>query len=236
MWIGLPVEYCWQLKYWSNEMRNKKSAIFLGFGMVFLLYAIFGRYLVLPGYLAGLEAGGGTLDGATQIASPWKVVRYLLWAYSFKLGIYFIILSAVTRTEMPFRRKWAVGIGGFIFIGFAYIPLPEPSSMVFGVVGALMTLLMIYIFMRWARERKNLEPPRRTASDLRMAGTFFFAMATYTLCPLLGVKAFALSPEKMIQYSLQSEAASFAFHLLIELALGWILIGMSYNRNYLERN
>lgn len=73
-------------------------------------------------------------------------------------------------------------------------------------------------------------------SDLRMAGFFFFAMATYTLCPLLGVKAFALSPEKMIRFGLQTEATSFAFHLLIELALGWILVGLSYNQRMSERN
>ena len=63
-----------------------------------------------------------------------------------------------------------------------------------------------------------------------MAGYFFFGMATYTLCPLLGVKAFALSPEKMIQYGLQGEAASFAFHLLIELVLGWIFIALSFRK------
>jgi hypothetical protein len=53
-------------------------------------------------------------------------------------------------------------------------------------------------------------------------------MATYTLCPLLGVKAFALAPEKMIQYGLQAEAASFAYHVLIELLLGWLFTAISY--------
>jgi hypothetical protein len=88
-------------------MKNKKTSIILiGLGVLFLLNAIFGRYLVLPSYLAGLEAGGNTLEGASQVASPWKIVRYLLWAYSFKLGIYFIILGAIARTDMPSGRKW----------------------------------------------------------------------------------------------------------------------------------
>ena len=96
-------------------MVNKKANIILiGIGILFLLNAIFGRYLVLPGYLAGLEAGGGTLEGASQVASPWKVARYLLWAYSFKLGIYFIILGAVVRTDMSSSRKWLIGAGGFV--------------------------------------------------------------------------------------------------------------------------
>ena len=212
-------------------MKNKKAnMILIGLGVLFLLNAIFGRYLVLPGYLAGLEAGGGTLEGASEVASPWKIARYLLWAYSFKLGIYFIILGAITRTDMSSGRKWLIGVGEFVYIGFAYMPLPEPTSIVFGVAGGIMTLLMIYIFLRWANERDSLQDGKKSASDYRMAGYFFFGMATYTLCPLLGVKAFALSPEKMIQYGLQAEAASFAFHLLIELALGWIFIALSFHK------
>jgi len=53
-------------------------------------------------------------------------------------------------------------------------------------------------------------------------------MATHTLSPLLGVKYFALSPEKMIQFGTQAEAASFAFHLLVELVLGWVFIALSF--------
>ena len=200
--------------------NNKASIVLIGIGVLFLLNAIFGRYIVLPGYLAGLEAGGNTLEGASQVASPWKIIRYLLWAYSFKLGIYFIILGAIFRTDMSPARKWVVGVVGFMYIGFAYMPLPGPTSLVFGIAGGIMTLLMIFIFLRWANERNGLQDDQKIVSDYRMAGYFFFGMATYTLCPLLGVKAFALEPEKMIQYGLQAEAASFAFHLLIELVLG----------------
>jgi len=210
--------------------NNKASIILIGLGTLFLLNAIFGRYLVLPGYLAGLEVGGGTLEGASQVATPWKIAHYLLWAYSFKLGIYFTILGAIARTDMSSSRKWLIGVSGFVYIGFAYMHLPEPTSIVFGVAGGIMTLLMIYIFLRWANIRNELPADQKLASDYRMAGYFFFGLATYTLCPLLGVKAFALSPEKMIQYDLQAEAASFAFHLLIELVFGWIFIALSFQK------
>jgi hypothetical protein len=46
----------------------------------------------------------------------------------------------------------------------------------------------------------------------RVIAYFFFAMATYNLCPLLVVKAFGLYPEKMIRYGLQSQTISFASH------------------------
>jgi len=211
-------------------MKKKPSMVLVILGFLFLLNAIFGRYIVLPGYLAGLEQGGATLAGASQVASPWKVIRYLLWAYSFKLGIYCIILGATLRTKMSSTRKWVIGIGGFVYIAFAYIPLPGPDSIIFGVAGGLMTLFMIYIFLRWANGRDQLIEHQSTESDYRMAGYFFFAMATYSICPFMGVKTFALQPEKMIQYGLQAEAASFAFHILIELVLGWLFIALSYRK------
>lgn len=211
-------------------MKKNVSTIFLTLGFLFILNAILGRYIVLPGYLAGLEYGTGTLDGASQAVSAWKVIRYLLWAYSFKLGIYFVILGATFRTKMPASGKWWIAGGGFAYIAFAYIPLPVPGSIVFGIAGGIMTALMILIFLRWANNRDHLDEHLKSASDYRMAGYFFFAMATYTLCPLLGVKAFALSPEKMIQYGLQGEAASFAFHILIELVLGWLFTSLSFRQ------
>ena len=93
-----------------------------------------------------------------------------------------------------------------------------------------MTLFMIFIFLRWVNDRNQLQESQKVASDYRMAGYFFFAMATYTLCPLMGVKGFALTPEKMIQYGVQQEAASFAYHLLIELVLGWLFIFLGYQK------
>lgn len=211
-------------------MKNKMNKILIALGILFILNAIFGRYLVLPGYLEGLDQGTGTLEGSAQQVSAWKVIRYLIWAYSFKLGIYFTLLGSVLRTSMSAAMIWLVANVGFVYISFAYIPLPVPGSIVFGITGGIMTVLMVVIILKWAGQRNHLPPEKRTASDLRMGGIFFFAMATYTLCPLLGVKTFALSPDKMIQYGLQSEAASFAFHLLIELVLGWFFIYLSYRK------
>ncbi|MCB0011009.1 MAG: hypothetical protein KDE34_03890 [Anaerolineales bacterium] len=209
-------------------MKRVISRIFLVGGVLFLLNAIFGRYLVLPGYLDSLAAGQATLGEVSQTVSGWKVARYLLWAYSFKLGIYCFGLGLLVPLVMGTGRKWAIALGGFVYIAFAYMPLPAPASLVFGLAGGLMTVAMLYILVRWARLRPTLPAPERVAADYRLAGYFFLAMATYTLCPFMGVKTFALAPEKMIAYGLQAEAASFAFHLLIELALGWLFIGLSH--------
>ncbi len=208
-------------------MNKKLSTLLITLGILFLLNAIFGRYIVLPGYLAGLEEGLSTLGSVSQTVSAWKIIRYLLWAYSFKLGIYLLILGAAFRTEMASSRRWVIAVGGFVYIAFAYILLPSPTSTVFGISGGLITLVIIFILFDWADQRGQLRGRYQTAADYRMAGYFFFAMATYTLCPFTGVKTFALAPEKMLAYGLQQEAASFAFHILVELVLGWLFIALS---------
>jgi hypothetical protein len=211
-------------------MKKRIGTILISIALLFFLYAIFGRYIVLPGYLKSLEAGRASLSNAGQNVEGWKIARYLLWAYSFKLGILFLVIGALLRTMMKPAKFWLFTIIGFIYVGFAYIPLPAAESIVFGIAGGSMTVLMVLIVLSWAGERNQLPDNLKNTSDFRMAGYFFFAMATYTLCALMGVKTFALQPEKMIKYGLQAEAASFTFHLLIELVLGWLFTFIGYQR------
>jgi hypothetical protein len=58
-------------------------------------------------------------------------------------------------------RKWVIAIGGFFYIGLAYIPLPTPTSIVFGITGGVMTLLMIFISLRWASQRDQLSADQK---------------------------------------------------------------------------
>ena len=93
-------------------MNKKLSTILISLGVLFLINAILGRYIVLPGFLASLEQGKSTVESVSQTVSAWKIIRYLLWGYSFKFGIYFIILGATFRTEnvihpkMGHRYRW----------------------------------------------------------------------------------------------------------------------------------
>lgn len=202
----------------------------LGLGIVLLLNAIFGRYLVIPGYLSSLEAGQGSVETALQSIPLWKIIRYLIWAYSFKLGIFFIAVSALLRTSIPKTRFWLLVSGGILYLLLAYMPIRGPYSPFFGIGGGLITVLLALIFICWTEESKHLKDSEKTAADYRLMAYFFFAMATYNLCPLLGVKTFGLHPEKMIRYGAQAEAVSFASHIMIELVLGWTFIFLSYRK------
>jgi hypothetical protein len=206
------------------------SPLLLAIGILLLLNAIIGRYLVLPGYLSSLEAGKGTIEAAGQAVPLWKIIRYLLWAYSFKLGVFFISLGLLLKGSIPTKRFWLMAGGGVLYLLVAYVPIPGPFSLFFGIGGILITILLVLILIRWARERGRLEESAKVWADYRLIGYFFWAMATYNLCPLLGVKAFGLYPDKMIRFGLQTEAASFASHVMIELVLGWFFIFLSHRK------
>lgn len=211
-------------------MKKRWWLIWIGMGILFLLNAILGRYMVLPGYLSSLETGRGTIGTVAEVVPAWKIVRYLVWAYSFKLGVFFVGIGVLLRTSIPARRFWLIISGGILYILLAYVPVPGPFSVFFGLGGVLITILLVFIFIRWSDERSRLRDYERTLADLRLIGYFFFAMATYNLCPLLGVKTFGLYPEQMIRFGLQAEAASFASRIMIELVLGWTFIFLSYRR------
>jgi hypothetical protein len=211
-------------------LKKKAWVLCTTIGVVFLINAILGRYLVLPGYLASLETGKGTVEAAGQVVPLWKIIRYVVWAYSFKLGALFVGLGMLLRASIPIRRFWLMVSGGILYLLVSYVPVPGPYPLFFGIGGSLITILLVLIFMRWARERSHLEESEKDSADYRLIGYFFFAMATYNLCPLMGVKAFGLYPDKMIQFGLQAEAASFASRIMIELVLAWFFIFLSHRK------
>ena len=102
-------------------------------GALFLVNAIFGRYIVLPGYMENQAAGNTDLTSTVQNVAGWYVARYLIWAYSFKIGIFFIVIGACLWTAMKSVKFWLFAVVGLIYVGFAYMPLPTPDSLVFGL-------------------------------------------------------------------------------------------------------
>jgi len=107
-------------------MRTKRTVIFLGLGVSFLLYAI--------------------------------LMQYFLWAYSSKLGIYFTLLGAIRNSSLSTFHIWLVTIVGFFYIAFGYIPMAEPASIMFGLAGGMMTLIVVYVIWRWHDVRNKLAP------------------------------------------------------------------------------
>lgn len=213
----------------EKGMKKKISIALIVLGIAFLLWAVFGRYIVLPGYFESLASGASQSGSIPENVPAWKIARYLIWAFSFKLGIYLITLGALLKAKMSSIRFALFAVAGLIYISVAYMPLTGPSWL-FGAFGILMTVFMVMVILRLSQQRDQVIKNSESATDLRLVSYFFFAMTTYTLCGLLGVRTSALDPERMIEFGLQADAVSFAAHALIELALGWLFVLLSISK------
>lgn len=202
----------------EDKFMKKTGYVFLIIGFLFLLNAIFGRYIVLPGYFESLEKGvsASTIPADVPIL---KVLRYLLWAFSFKFGMYFILLGFLFMNNRSVKDRILFSVIGLFYISIAYMELPFNYSWFFGFGGTIITISSIALFWGITKEQTKVIQP----GLLRDLGFFFLVMAAYNLCPFCGVKCFALEPDKMIKYGLQSTAVSFANHILVELSLGFFL-------------
>ena len=205
---------------------NKKIAIVLCIiGILFLLNAILGRYIVLPGYFQSLEMGsaGSQLPENVPI---FKIIRYLLWAFSFKLGIYFFILGTLFYSNQKIKDRSLFSIIGLVYISVAYVEIPIDQSLLFGIGGVILTLSFLYLFANI-----NITNNKRLSNGKTLYlnfGYYFLTMAAYNLCPFCGVYCFALKPEKMIKYGFQNQAISTAYHIMIELVVGFICLCIYY--------
>jgi len=208
-------------------MKNKLGIIFFVIAIVFIINAILGRYIVLPGYLTKLSAEVSS-TGLPDDVPAWKIFRYLLWAFSFKLGVYFFILSIFFIKGGTRIEKSIFSIVGILYISIAYMDWSNYSSMYFGIGGSLITITSLCSL--WLMGNDN-DKPIKLKRLYEYLGFYFLIMASYNLCPLLGVRTFALSPEKMIAYNLQNDAVSFANHILSELTVGFSFILLSKMRS-----
>ncbi|MFA6506704.1 MAG: hypothetical protein WCT14_11420 [Treponemataceae bacterium] len=206
-------------------MKKKAGVILCLIGILFLINAIFGRYIVLPGYFQSLEAGASA-SRLPESVPVLKVLRYLLWAFSFKLGVYFFILGAMYYHDKKLYERISFLVIGLLYISVAYMELPFTNSLFFGVGGGILTLLFLFLFAT-INEHKSKNITHGIPLFLNL-GYFFLAMAVYNLCPFCGVKCFALQPEKMIKYGLQNQAVSFANHIMIELVFGFAFLCVYY--------
>ncbi|HSN42904.1 MAG TPA: hypothetical protein VLR88_02470 [Propionibacteriaceae bacterium] len=210
-----------------RDKRRRASIILIVLGMGFVLWAVGGRYVVLPGFLESLEAGTGSPSTVPDDVDTWRVARFLLWAYSFKIGILLITLAALLRSRVP-RKRFALYVAaGLVYLSVAYVPLAAPG-IVFGIGGTVMLVLIILTILRASGDRPT-NGPTALGRELHLAAYFFFATAAHMLCGLFGTRTFGLEPEKMIAYGLQADATSFALHVLAELTVGWFLLFLGHH-------
>ena len=155
------------------------------------------------------------------------LIIYLLWVYSFKLGMLLVVIGAALKAGMGKRELWILGLGGAIYLVTCYLPFIGYNPSFYGILGVMILVLFLLIAWHWMKRRPSLARSAQIGSDLRMIGYYFLVMATWTLCGIFGIVTYALKPEIMIERGLQPTAIMLTSHVIIELSLGWVFIFLS---------
>ncbi len=162
------------------------------------------------------------------------VVVWLLWAYSFRVGMLLAIIAGGLYSGMGKSGLSLLGAGGVAYLVTCYLPFVEYSARYYGILGTGILVLFLFLVWDWARRRLGLGRSAKIASDLRMTGHFFLVMATWSLCGIFGIVTYALQPEIMLARGLQPAAVMLTSHVMAELTLGWFFLFLASRKEQAE--
>jgi len=94
----------------------------------------------------------------------------------------------------------------------------------------LIVVLFIAILWYWAKKRRTLDGPAKTAADYQLISYVFFLITAATTCALLGNPFFGLYfPEKILQseVELMPMAYSMGIKLIVYFTLAWFFAFLS---------
>lgn len=204
----------------SPQTKLPTSVIWLAIiGSVFLVYALLGNYVALPGYLRFLERGGTAANNNT-LDVVIGATKTIVWMFSFQAGVVCLAFAHAIRRGLP---KLYLSIGLAIWFAFWAVPsLPKPGPWFYAGFGSLLLILIASML---------LLPQSRATDDrsraLRLTAFIFFALATWEVCGL-GTTGRMLHPEEAIRPMPLNLLITQSSKLMIEFVIAWSLLLASY--------
>ncbi len=208
-------------------IKHKTGNTIIAIGICFIVFYLVVRLFFIEDINAALARAKITsLEGVAGAGFSWYLFTYIAWVYSFKLGALLALIGGAFKAGMESRVVWLFIIGGALYLVLCYVPIGYYAPF-FGIQGIIILVLFLSISWNWMKKRPRLEKSARIASDLRITGYYFLLAASFNLCGVFGIAAYALQPEIMIKNNLQANAIMLTSHVMIELLLGWLFIFLS---------
>lgn len=216
-------------------MARRRFGIVVGLvGVTFLVFYLGVRMVFMAQLDTAVEQANVHSVGEILANLSPAVVVWLVWAYSFRVGMLLVIIAGGLVSGMGKGGLSLFGAGGVAYLITCYLPFVEYSPRYYGVLGTGILVLFLLIVWDWARRRSRLAGSAKIASDLRMSGHFFLVMATWSLCGIFGIVTYALQPEIMLARGLQPAAVMLTSHVMAELTLGWFFLFLASRKEQAE--
>ncbi len=200
----------------SAQQAHRRSTVWLtSIGAAFLLYALIGNYVALPGYLRFLGRGGVSEAGnANDLAVIWGATKTILWIYSFQLGVICFAFAAIQRKGMPKTLPAAILMLWLVI--WSWPNWGAPGAWFYPVFGSA-----ILVFMALSILGGDSASEDETHESLfRILALSFFAFATWDVCGL-GSMGRILHPEEAAEPLAHSFVVTQSTKLMLELVLAW---------------
>lgn len=184
---------------------------------LFLLYAVLGNYVALPGYIRFLERAGRSEAGnAFDAAVLFGAVKTILWMYSFQLGIFALVIARSIQERLP-----TIPIIGFAIVWLAawsWPSLPPPGRWFYLTFGGAV-LIAIFLVLR----QPSFGATGRLSRTLFLSALAFFAAATWEVCGF-GSTGRMLHPDQAARPMAHNILVTQSSKLMLEFVLAWGLL------------
>lgn len=199
------------------------NMLLVALGCTFLVYALIGNYVALPGYLRFLERGATSEAGnAFDLDVLVGAAKTIVWMFSFQLGVLCLATAHSLRESLHTRF---VVLGGVIWITlWAWPTLPAPPPWFYVLFGSI---LLVSIGVVLSRAQPNAQSKdNRLNRSLFLGAVMFFAFATWEVCGL-GSTGRILHPEQARQAVAQNILVTQTSKLMVEFVIAWALLAAS---------
>lgn len=186
-------------------------------GILFLIYAVLGNYVALPGYIRFLERGGTSQAGNSfDLAVLLGAAKTVLWMYSFQLGVLGLVIARSIREGLHTRS--IIVLATIWLAAWSWPSLPAPGPWFYIVFGGLVLVSIAAVLS---------QPPSatadRTSRILFLASLAFFAAATWEVCGL-GSTGRMLHPDQAASPLAHNILVTQSTKLMFEFLFAWSLL------------
>lgn len=186
-------------------------------GTLFLVYALLGNYVALPGYIRFLERGGTSAAGNTfDLAVVIGATKTIVWMYSFQLGT--LALACAYSARHGLHTTVLLGVCFVWLTLWSWPTLPQPGAWFYVCFGFLLIVAIALTLLGQSQIANT-----KKSKTLFLLSIIFFAFATWEVCGL-GTAGRMLHPEQSSSGLANSILITQSSKLMIEFVFAWTFL------------
>ena len=190
-------------------------------------------FLIGAAYMIGMGVFAGKLGVNPALHLPLEEMNQTAWRLGGSLFMFWMLngflgpilagVGILLYVQAKGAYIWLFGIGVFLILIIVERLLPSAHfPPLFGVGGGLILAFFLAILWFWAKKRKMLEGPAKTAADFQLTSYVFFLITAWYLCKALGTPFMKV---------FEGEPPESPVSIIVYLVLGWLFLFLSHYKS-----